>query len=37
MKIKYRNCEIECTIDKALSAKQDFNISDYMLAEKLSF
>lgn len=25
------------SIDKALSAKQNFNISDYMLAEKLSF
>ena len=36
--VGYKNGKyIYVTIDKALSAKQNFNISDYMLAEKLSF
>ena len=36
--VGYKNGEyIYISIDKALSVKQDFNISDYMLAEKLSF
>lgn len=36
--VGYRNGQyIFISIEKALSVKQDFNISDYMLAEKLSF
>lgn len=36
--VGYKNGKyIYISIDKALSVKQDFNISDYMLAEKLSF
>ena len=36
--VGYKNGQyIYISIDKALSVKQDFNISDYMLAEKLSF
>lgn len=36
--VGYKNGKyIFVSIDEALSAKQDFNISDYMLAEKLSF
>ncbi len=36
--VGYKNGKyIYISIEKALSVKQDFNISDYMLAEKLSF